>query len=355
MYLAAAKKVAALGPMHYCTRRSRGPGQNKETVIHLSTARRSALKIAFTALTLTLLYLTLRGREDLSGPVILQAVQRFRPGNAFLAALLSAAQIFFMIPRMYVLCPSRPLAPLREVTFAVAVGHSVNMFFPARAGEALKVLWLGRAGGTDEGYLARGIGWLLADRLADLSGFAILILTTGVLTLPAFRDTVPFSLWWIPLGIAVLLVLMGLFSFASTRLHAKLQTWMKQLTKGMSGISYPGHALLGVLAGLAGWCCEIAALGILTASQGYSLDIAQLFFVLVVLNLAIAVPITVANVGPFEASIAFALKFFDVPMATGIAIAGTHHLLQLFGVAGWALVAMAWRRGKAGKLSITPS
>jgi uncharacterized membrane protein YbhN (UPF0104 family) len=313
----------------------------------LSAKQRAAFKIALTLLTVLLLYFTLRGRQDLSKEAILEAVRRFRPWNALAVILLGMAQILFMIVRMFVLCPTRPRVPFREVTFAVAVGHAVNMFFPARAGEALKILWLGRAGGNDPGYLARGAGWLLADRLLDLGGLIVLVFTSGVLGLPAFRQVVPFSLWWIPIAIAGFLALIGLFSVVSARVHRKLQTWTQQLSQGLSGVLKPGPAIIALLMGVASWAVEISAIGVLAWSQGYPLSIAQIFFVLVVLNLAIAIPISVANVGTFEAAVAFALKFFDVPIATSIAIAGAHHLLQLFGVAGWALAALAWRRGKS--------
>lgn len=341
--------MAAVSSMHYCTRR------NEETVIQLSVRQRSAFKIALTALTLALLYFTLRGREDLSRPALIAAVRRFQPGNAFAVALLGIAQILFMILRMYVLCPTRPFASLRDVTFAVAVGHSVNMFFPARAGEALKVVWLGGAGGKNEGHIARGAGWVMADRIVDLLGFLVLLFTTGVLGLPAFQSFMPFSLWWFPVGIAAFLVLFGGISVISGGLHARLHFWVNRLREGLSGVFRPRAALLGVLAAIAAWTVEIVALGILATSQGHSLGIAQAFFVLVVLNLAIAVPISVANIGTFEASMAFALKFFGVPLATSVAIAGAHHLLQMFGVAGWALIALAWRRGNSAKSSSVAS
>lgn len=323
--------------------------------MQLSAKQSAALKLVLTAVTLILLFLFLRGRKDLSPEAILSAVRQVGLPNAVLVVLLAMTQIFFMVLRMYALCPSRPRASFRDVTYATAVGHSVNMFFPARAGEALKVLWLGRSVGMDEGYVARGAGWVLADRVVDLAGFFTVILLSGVLTLPAFKTVVPFSLWWFPAGAAGIFGIAVVVNAYSSKVHAKFQTWMTKLHEGFSGVRDPLGVSLGWLAGIGSWLVEIVALEILATSQGYTLQLSEAFFVLVVLNLAIAVPISVANVGTFEASMAFALKFFGVPLSTSIAIAGIHHLLQLFGVAGCALLALAWSRGKSPKLASTTS
>ncbi len=316
------------------------------TVAQLSSRQRTAIKIGLTVLSIAAVYWTVRGREDLSWPAIAAAVRQFRIENAILVALLGAAQILFMILRMYALCPTRPVVPFKSVTFAVAVGHAANMFLPARAGEAMKILWLGRSGGKEEGYVARGAGWILADRVADLAGFLSMILFTGVLGLPEFKSVVPFSLWWVAAGAVAIAAIVGILSRVSQKFQNRLKTWTARLKEGLSALKNPTRFGLAWLAALAAWAVELAAMHILTKSLGYDIGISEIFFVLVVLNLAIAVPVSVANVGPFEASVAFALGLFKVPLAASVAIAGAHHLLQLFGIAGWALFALAWSRGK---------
>ncbi len=315
--------------------------------MRLSARQSNVLKIAFTALTLLALYLMLRNRHDLSKEAILSAVRQVHFMNAVWVVLLGMGQIFFMIARMYALCPVRPRPSFRDVTFATAVGHSLNMFFPARAGEAMKILWLGRSVGNDHGFVARGAGWVIADRIVDLAGFFIVVLLSGVLTLPAFQSVLPFSLWWLPVIAAGLVGVLYLANHLSTKMHSKVRAWTDKLREGLAGVFKPKSVALGLLAGAGCWIVEIAALEILTTSQGYPLAVSEIFFVIVILNLAIAIPISVANVGTFEAAMVFALKFFGVPLSTALAVAGIHHLLQLLGVAGWALIALAWSRGKS--------
>lgn len=313
----------------------------------LSPRQNAILKIALTILTLVALFVIIRGRDDLSKDAILTAIKKVKPINAFWVALLGAGQIFFMILRMYVLGSHEHRVPFKDVTFAVAVGHAVNMFFPARAGEALKAIWLGKAGGGDTGYLARGAGWCVADRIVDLSGFVSMVVLTQVLFLPAFGQIIPFPLWYVPAGALGLALVLFLLFRSAQGTGSKVRVWLTQLREGLSGVLSPSKFFLGWLAGLGAWATEIAAIGILAQSQGIHLNVTEIFFVLVVLNIAIAVPVSVANVGTFEASMAFALKFFGVDLSTSIAIAAAHHVLQLAGIAGWALVALLWNKGRS--------
>jgi uncharacterized membrane protein YbhN (UPF0104 family) len=323
--------------------------------VQLSTKQRGALKLGLTLVTALGLFLLLRGRRDFSLAALLDAFTRFSPLKALLVVGLGLVQVGTMILRAYAVGPWRPHIELRVVATAIAVAHAANMFLPARAGEALKAIWLGRAGGNDSGYLARGAGWLMADKAIDLTTFFTLLLATGVLGLPAFERSVSFSLWWIPIGIAAIFALTGLAALVSKRAKDKIRLWSTRLGEGLSGLKDPKKALLGLTFGFGNWAAELAALSLLVSSQGYSLGIAELFFILVVLNLAIAIPISMANVGTFEASVAFALELFGVPVATGLAIGGAHHLLQLVGVAGWGLTALAWSRAKPGILWPVPS
>ena len=63
-----------------------------------------------------------------------------------------------------------------------------------------------------------------------------------------------------------------------------------------------------------------------------AIELSRAVFLLCLLNLAIAVPVSLANVGAFEASIVFGLSTFGVPTATALAIATVHHALQLGGI-----------------------
>jgi len=53
---------------------------------------------------------------------------------------------------------------------------------------------------------------------------------------------------------------------------------------------------------------------------------------LVLLNVGISVPISVANVGPYEAALAFGLRQAGVPLSSAVVLATVHHALELLAI-----------------------
>ena len=97
------------------------------------------------------------------------------------------------------------------------------------------------------------------------------------------------------------------------------------------------------------WCAEIAAVEILSHGMGFPLAHRDALWVLVVLNLAVAIPVSPGSLGPFEVAMAFGLSRCGVPGAAATAIACTHHFIQILGIVvctGLLVPAMRWRAAK---------
>jgi uncharacterized membrane protein YbhN (UPF0104 family) len=77
---------------------------------------------------------------------------------------------------------------------------------------------------------------------------------------------------------------------------------------------------------------------------GVHLTLSQLVSAIFVMNLGIALPVTVASVGVFEASLAFGLSRFGVEPVTGIAIASIHHVNQLLSLSTWSALSALYQR-----------
>jgi 2-polyprenyl-3-methyl-5-hydroxy-6-metoxy-1,4-benzoquinol methylase len=86
------------------------------------------------------------------------------------------------------------------------------------------------------------------------------------------------------------------------------------------------------------WLAEAVILRGLASAAGHPLTVAQALWALIVLNLGIAVPVVVANLVTFEASLALGLSRFDVPAGTALAIGLAHHLVQALSVVGLVVV-----------------
>ena len=88
---------------------------------------------------------------------------------------------------------------------------------------------------------------------------------------------------------------------------SQFQHWLRDLKHGLLGALRPKQALAALAFSIGSWACEAAAVLVLANYQGLPITFSQAVFVLCVLNIAIAIPVSVANVGPFEASVVFAL------------------------------------------------
>jgi uncharacterized membrane protein YbhN (UPF0104 family) len=90
------------------------------------------------------------------------------------------------------------------------------------------------------------------------------------------------------------------------------------------------HRLSVIVAtALVGWIAELVALIVLASGLGFHLAFPQAVVAVIVLNLGIALPVSIANVGAFEAALAVGLSRFGVPTPDAIAIATVLHAAQI--------------------------
>jgi hypothetical protein len=100
----------------------------------------------------------------------------------------------------------------------------------------------------------------------------------------------------------------------------------------------------GVLLGAAGWVAELVVMVALGAGLGLHLSALQVLRGLVVLNLGIIVPVSVANVGVYEAATVAGLAPAGVSTASAVALGALHHAVQLLAAVVAALV--FWARDR---------
>lgn len=229
------------------------------------------------------------------------------------------------------LVPGRTTRDIGHVTLVQVYGQFLNSFLPARAGDALKAVKL-----TSPSLPFSGaVGVLLADKVIDTLSFIMLCLCALPFwikrlpvdsLLPAFQGGY--------LVIAVVVVAGALVTIPSIRQRAR-NIWGGFIS-GLVEASKPKVFILSTAFSIASWLGEMTCLGLLAKNQGFALGPAELIWVLTVLNIGIAVPISVANVGAFEGSIIVALRMFDVEPTAAMTIALCHHILQIGAVCLWA-------------------
>jgi len=295
------------------------------------------LALALIIMSSGLIWLVRNQRESLQK--VLTVLPKFSIQCLIFVILLDCLQILFMAIRFWLLYPKDHQAPLQNVFSAMSMGQTLNAFLPARAGDVYKVAVLTPKPARPDFTILTLTGILTADKLVDLTSFLVLIFAFGSYKESSNSLTLfgPNSWKWILLIIATLLIF---WPILIKKHWVKVKVWLFDFFKGFKNLLSPKQLFFSLGFAVLVWIVEAKALQQLSLYQNYALSLTQCFFVLTVLNLAIAVPISVANIGPFEASIAFALKKLGMPLESALAIATVHHGLQVLsyvitGGVGW--------------------
>ena len=248
----------------------------------------------------------------------------------FSALLLATAQVILMGARLWTLAP-RP-TPFLTVVWAVAYGQFANAFFPARAGDALKIAILSDSKKGAGLSFTAATGILVADRPVDISALLLWIGISGSHQVAAFQSEKFPSIGTVLLYFIFGILLVVLF-FKSPVINKfpKFRERISEFGKSAGVFLNFRHGLPALAFGLSTWLCEFIILLVLVHSIGFQLSFAEIVGVIVILNLAIAIPISVANVGPFEAAMAYALTKLGLPAATALSVAILHHAFQVLG------------------------
>ncbi len=278
-----------------------------------------------------------------------RAMQSMGWGCVLLAFLGNFLQILFLILRYQVLIPRELHPGFRRVVYAIGLGQTVNTFFPARAGDVLKCFLFSKAK-PQRLTLLSAAGVLLADRIVDMSALIFMAIAWGSYRHPSVQE----RLQQLSLGKALIAVgiflLVALTVVVLLRRAQRISQWSTEFRNGTLCLVRPKWLVLGYAMGILCWSGEVLSLIALSETQGLALSFANAVFVIVALNLAIAVPVSFANVGPFEAAIAVALTTFGLDSSPAFAVATVHHGLQLVALLLWSVLALLARRSETASL-----
>lgn len=255
------------------------------------------------------------------------------PVSSLAAALFCVlCQLGFQALRLRAIIPRHVALTLGRAAHAFAVGEWMNIFTPARAGDALKVVLLNRAAGAEPMSLPVATGAVLADKIVDAGSLVLLFAATGFAGVARAGAQASMPASGILLGAGVIVALLGLgVRWARPRWFERLMRLRRELASGLSALQDPVKVLASISCSIGAWVAEIFALRLLCGAVGFPLSASQTMLALVILNLGISVPVSMANLGVYEAVLAFGLHQSGVPLAAAVAIATLHHGLELLG------------------------
>ncbi len=249
-------------------------------------------------------------------------------GKALAVALcLSTVQVFAQLARFVVIFRRMERPPLRELLDATAVGQLLNFTTPMRAGDAYKLARLSPGGETPGARLGALAAALVAERVADVAALLLVAAPTlgslgEVLISPArAREAAPRVALALALGaVAAAVVIRRPPPFAVRFARDAWQT-----------LASPRFALCVLVAAVT-WVLDAATLCWTARSAGSPIALGAAIPCVLLLNVGIALPLTVANLGIFEASLAFALSLQGIGAERALVIATLEHFVKLAGL-----------------------
>lgn len=224
----------------------------------------------------------------------------------------------------------RPVLPLSytQAYRALAVGYLFNVLLPARAGDLLRVQYLGRRTGVSRAKL---LGTEIVDFCSDkwgwVAAFPIMCLLGAPPPAWLFRALALLSGCMVLAGSVLALMGSRLGRITSTG-SAWGPEWLRNLRDGFAVQQWKRLAWLETLVAPLPWLWETAMIWFAVKAIGFSLTPMQAFAVLTAFNLTMVVP-SPANIGAFESGGTMALIQFQVPNPAALAFIFLYHLSQV--------------------------
>jgi glycosyltransferase 2 family protein len=237
--------------------------------------------------------------------------------------------------RWHAIISATHAVPLTTVTLATMVGHMANNILPARGGELVRVLVLGRQRRLSKTML---LGSLVVDH--TLEGFGLVVLLVSLPWLfrtPAWLTTVTLTVGGVTLGViaAALFVLSLATGRRTHRLHLPA-SWLPTIERAVTHLGdglqtfHHWRRAVGVVAiGLVAWLVQGVMVYLCLEATQIDLDFPHALFVLAAINVAVLIPGAPSSLGPFELAAIVALSAFGVPKTPALSFALLYHFIQI--------------------------
>lgn len=271
-------------------------------------------------LAVVLLYLSLR---NVDWQEALATARQGRIEYLFVAAAALAFSYFIRSLRWRTLLSADRIIPPMITYWGIWVGYLGNSILPARAGELLRCVMIGRKTGINVGF---ALATTLTERIIDAGVLVLLALVSistfeqvpesvvvaartmaiiafvgisGVLIMPIFERHIRAILAWI---LAKLPIPAGI--------GEKLDAFVARFLTGMRALVNPRRAILFAVFTALAWAADVPVAYLVGQAFGMSLTVPQILLLLSSLGLASAAPSTPGYLGIYQAvSVAVLVPF----------------------------------------------
>lgn len=254
---------------------------------------------------------------------------------------VAIAQAFALATRLWVVFPHGSRPRWAQVARAFGFGQLANACLPGRAGDVMKVVTIARDRPAGEAAgqttVTDATGVMLADKAIDMVTLGGLVLVFAPTLLLGVLAAAMHAAWIAVAGVGMVV---GAVFFARSHwpaafaraAHFASSTW-----RTVRGVLTPARLACALALGVGAWLAESTSMLVLSSSFGLHLSLAQTMVGLLVLNLGIAIPVSVGNVGTYEAATVVGLAPFGVAPVQALALGALHHAVQILAIALFAL------------------
>lgn len=303
------------------------------------------------------------GVAQFNGETLWFQIQQFSWTAIALSLGAVMLQILCQTARLWLLFPRKAKLGWQKAAIAFIRGQFIGNWVSTQAGYAVKVWHIRPQSQENQNIsLISATAIVLLDKLLDVFLLAVLSIGSGLWLLHRRTPSgirgyaalhrrllqlgqylLSHPAWATLAGLSFILVI-GLIVWLLTHPSKKLKYIRLQLNEALLFLRSPRQTIGAAIMGIGDWGFEMLSLQLLCASQHSSLNLAQSTLCLLILNLGISIPSGIANVGAFEASLAFALTRFGLSLDHSLAVAVVYHVLQLAGITLWYLVTTLYKQ-----------
>ena len=220
------------------------------------------------------------------------------------------------------------------------IGFMGNNLLPARLGEILRAHCAATRTGSDRRRTA-ALGSIAAERVLD----GVLLATLGVASV--FLVTVNGRLAWLLVTVSVCLGTLGVLLALALRYHTRLRQWVDaghrkfpghlpsygrekvhQFIDGFLPLGTPARILAALTATAVIWSMELASYYFIGSAVWPAMTVQAALLMVVVVNFASLVPVTLGGIGSIEATAPLFLIAVGVPAAPALAVVVVQHASQ---------------------------
>lgn len=241
--------------------------------------------------------------------------------------------------------------PTRHLFALFLVSNLANAVIPFRAGDLLRIEIPNRRFGVPRAEMASTV--LVVESLLD--GVTFVILLTGgiaLLDLPPVLQKTLLTLTALVLSVFAITVLAARFGtkwdIAHSRLLRRFPARVRPFVRlrfvetvdGLASLRTASATGVAIGISIVAWMTEVGVYWFIGHAFGLDMTVAEALVVTIAANLAVAIPVTPWNVGPYEVVVTEALVAMGAPRDTASGYAIGSHLLLLAWIALTGIVAM---------------